>query len=111
MHIVYIGYSQPAYIIHSSNSLPCLSRYTVFIPIYPAGVVSEMKIILTALPMLAAPQWWSLELPNASNWAFSYRSFMVVVLGLYPILWWQLYSTLLAQRKKKLNVQTHIKKA
>lgn len=93
------------------NTFLALVRYTVFIPIYPAGVISEMKIIMMALPMLAASGWWSLDLPNALNWAFSYRSFMVLVLGLYPILWWQLYSTLLAQRKKKLNVSSKGKSA
>ncbi|EFJ47290.1 hypothetical protein VOLCADRAFT_61480 [Volvox carteri f. nagariensis] len=78
-------------------------RYTMFIPLYPVGVVAEMGLMVAALPYLAASKPYSLELPNAYNWAFSYHRFIQIVLALYPFLWWQLYSALLRSRSKKLT--------
>ncbi|KXZ47734.1 hypothetical protein GPECTOR_33g616 [Gonium pectorale] len=78
-------------------------RYTMFIPLFPLGVLAEMALMVAALPDLAARKPYSVELPNAYNWAFSYHRFMQVVLALYPLLWWQLYSSLLRARAKKLK--------
>lgn len=78
-------------------------RYTAFYALYPVGVVAEMWIIATALPTLASTGLHSISLPNAWNWAFSYHYFMVGILALYPLLWWQLYTFLIRQRSKKLK--------
>ncbi|PNH00928.1 3-hydroxyacyl-CoA dehydratase 2, partial [Tetrabaena socialis] len=51
-------------------------RYTMFIPLFPAGVVAEMALMAAALPTLAAGGRLSLALPNRLNWAFSYHRFI-----------------------------------
>ncbi|GLC38080.1 hypothetical protein PLESTF_000313200 [Pleodorina starrii] len=79
-------------------------RYTMFIPLYPVGVVAEMALMAAALPYLAVRKPYSLEMPNAFNWAFSYHRFIQIVLAVYPFLWWQLYSSLLRSRSKKLKL-------
>ncbi|GIL62443.1 hypothetical protein Vafri_16669 [Volvox africanus] len=98
----------PQYALSSLGSCPAWLtwlRYTMFIPLYPAGVVAEMGLMVAALPDLAERKPYSLELPNPYNWAFSYHRFIQVVLALYPFLWWQLYSSLLRARSKKLAPQ------
>lgn len=90
-------------------------RYTAFIPLYPLGVLAEMTLMYDALPALdneldgrsgggggAAGAAYSLRLPNAWNAAFDYATFLRCVLLAYPFLWWQLYSMLLGQRRKRL---------
>lgn len=81
-------------------------RYTMFIPLYPIGVLGEIISIYNALPVLEERKMYSIEMPNAFNFSFSYAIFMKVILGLYPILWWQLYSMLLRQRSKRLSSST-----
>lgn len=53
-------------------------RYTVFIPTYPFGVVSEMMLLYHALPVAKATGMYSLVLPNALNFGFSWHKFMIV---------------------------------
>lgn len=77
-------------------------RYSAFIPLYPAGVVSELAIMYVALPHLRVHKFWSVSLPNAWNFGFDYAVFIQVVMAAYPFLWWQLYSSLLRQRRAKL---------
>jgi len=53
-------------------------RYTVFIPTYPFGVVSEMLLLYHALPVAKATGMYSLAMPNALNFGFSWHKFMIV---------------------------------
>jgi very-long-chain (3R)-3-hydroxyacyl-CoA dehydratase len=78
-------------------------RYTAFIPLYPVGVVGEMGAAWFALPLIKQRRLHSISLPHRWNVSFDYRVFMVGLLCVYPILWWQLYSLLLRQRRKKLG--------
>jgi very-long-chain (3R)-3-hydroxyacyl-CoA dehydratase len=77
-------------------------RYTMFIPLYPVGVLGEIMSIYNALPILESQSMYSVRLPNAWNFGFDYAIFMKIVLILYPFLWWQLYAMLLKTRSKKL---------
>eukprot|EP00798_Chlamydomonas_sp_ICE-L_P020085 gene20085-26802_t len=86
-------------------------RYTAFIPLYPVGVVCEMALLVLALPTLEADGRWSLRMPNNMNWGFEYSVFIKVVLAIYPFMWWNLYSTLLTQRKKRLGAPVEKKTA
>ena len=61
------------------------TRYTAFYALYPVGVVAEMWIIWSALPVLAATGLHSVSLPNSWNWAFSYHYFMVVRSWVYTL--------------------------
>ncbi|PRW58097.1 hypothetical protein C2E21_2722 [Chlorella sorokiniana] len=78
-------------------------RYTAFIGLYPVGVLGEMKSVFDALPFIKARGLRSLALPNAANWGFDYHTFLVVLLCLYPFLWFRLYAFLFRQRRKKLG--------
>jgi very-long-chain (3R)-3-hydroxyacyl-CoA dehydratase len=77
-------------------------RYTMFIPLYPIGVLGEILSIYNALPVIEGKGMYSIRLPNAWNFGFDYAVFMKIVLALYPFLWWQLYAMLLAARSKRL---------
>lgn len=79
-------------------------RYTAFIPLYPIGVIGEMMSAFKALDLLKERGLHSFSMPNFFNMSFDYRGFMICVLCAYPFLWWQLYSTLLRQRAKKLSL-------
>eukprot|EP00887_Chlorella_sp_A99_P005245 scaffold1.g5245.t1 len=78
-------------------------RYTAFIFLYPIGVVGEMKAVYDALPEIKARRLHTVSLPNALNIGFDYHLFLVVLLALYPFLWFRLYSFLFGQRRKKLG--------
>jgi len=77
-------------------------RYTMFIPLYPIGVIGEIVSIYNALPTLEKDRMYCIALPNAWNFGFDYAVFMRIILLLYPLLWWQLFSMLLRQRRKRL---------
>ncbi|KAG2443040.1 hypothetical protein HYH02_009455 [Chlamydomonas schloesseri] len=78
-------------------------RYTTFIPLYPLGVASELSMVRLALPAIWARHLWSVDLPNAFNWAFDYPVLCaLIVLSYLPGLP-QLYLYMLAQRKKVLS--------
>tara|TARA_B100000768_G_scaffold175763_1_gene187600 strand:+ start:340 stop:831 length:492 start_codon:yes stop_codon:yes gene_type:complete len=78
-------------------------RYTMFIPLYPIGAASEMKLMYDGIPTMTAKKMYSISMPNAYNFAFDYTSFVKVVLVLYPFLFYQLYAYMFVQRKKKLG--------
>lgn len=77
-------------------------RYTMFIPLYPIGVLGEILSIYNALEILQSKHMYSVTMPNAWNFGFDYAVFIKGVLVLYPFLWWQLYAMLLKTRSKKL---------
>lgn len=115
------AHSQPALLsppqhtrLHSftptSTRTACACRYTAFIPLYPVGVAGEMWSVYGALPAIKARGLHSIRLPNPLNFAFDYHTFLVGLLLVYPFLWWQLYSMLLGQRKKRISGQAAAKK-
>lgn len=53
-------------------------RYTMFIPLYPIGVLGEIISIYHALPVLQDRKMYSIEMPNSFNFSFSYATFMKV---------------------------------
>ncbi|DBA71042.1 hypothetical protein WJX79_002593 [Trebouxia sp. C0005] len=77
-------------------------RYTLFIPLYPVGMLAEMVLMVKALPFLKSQKLNSISLPNVLNFGFDYHMFIQGLLFVYPFLWLFLYQTLLHQRKKKL---------
>jgi very-long-chain (3R)-3-hydroxyacyl-CoA dehydratase len=78
-------------------------RYTIFIPLYPIGALSEMKLMYDGLPTMRATTMYSIAMPNAYNFAFDYPSFVAVILAAYPFLFYSLYAYMFVQRKKKLG--------
>ena len=78
-------------------------RYTVFIPLYPIGALSEMKLMYDGIPTMRANKMYSITMPNAYNFAFDYPTFVSAVLVAYPFLFYSLYAYMFVQRKKKLG--------
>lgn len=72
-------------------------RYTAFIPIYPLGLAAELAVLWHALPAM------DVHSPFDLAGVFHQASFERIVLVLQPILWAQLYNTLLRQRAKRLD--------
>lgn len=61
-----------------------MCRYTLFIPLYPVGMLAEMALMIQALPYLKAQRLNSIGLPNAVNFSFDYHLFIKVYL-LYSV--------------------------
>lgn len=78
-------------------------RYSAFVPLYPLGVACELWAIWAALPALRRERRWSVQMPNAANFAFDYSVFISAMALLYPYLFWGQYSSLLRTRAKKLG--------
>ncbi|GMH34199.1 hypothetical protein BSKO_02033 [Bryopsis sp. KO-2023] len=78
-------------------------RYTGFIVLYPIGVGSELCLVALALPTIKATQMWSVSMPNAWNFGFSYYIMCWVWSLSYIPCFPQLYFYMLAQRKKVLG--------
>lgn len=81
-------------------------RYTFFYILYPIGVLGELMLMFTALPVMQASQQWSLSLPNHYNMAFSYYYFTAFLMFLYIPLFPQLYGHMIQQRKKVIGTKT-----
>ena len=77
-------------------------RYTAFIPLYPIGLAAELANIYRAIPLVAASGKLSVTMPNAANMAFDYPLFLRTILVVQPIIWLNLYHTVLRQRARKL---------
>ena len=58
-------------------------RYSTFIFLYPLGVASEMTMVWLALPHIRRSHMWSIDLPNAVNFAFDYFLFCLLAVVIY----------------------------
>ena len=57
--------------------------YSSFLLLYPLGVGSELTMAWLALPLIKATGLWSIALPNALNFAFSYHAACVLTMLTY----------------------------
>lgn len=78
-------------------------RYSGFIVLYPIGVASELTMAWLALPIIKATDLWSINMPNAWNFGFSYYVVCLIVMATYIPGLPQLYGYMLTQRKKILG--------
>lgn len=85
--------------------------YTTFIVLYPIGVTGELLCFYWAQSYARDNTIWSIELPNAWNFTFSYYYFLWFVILLYIPLFPQLYLHMFAQRKKTLGSELACKKS
>ncbi|XP_071952455.1 very-long-chain (3R)-3-hydroxyacyl-CoA dehydratase 3-like [Antedon mediterranea] len=53
-------------------------RYTIWIPLYPAGFLFEILSLWTAIPFYEASKKYNLELPNAWNVSFDMTTFLYI---------------------------------
>lgn len=78
-------------------------RYTTFIALYPIGVTGELLCFYWAQSYVKETQLWTVELPNAWNFTFSYFYFLWFIMALYIPLFPQMYMHMWAQRRKVLG--------
>ncbi len=64
----------------SRGLLPGLAppRDSAFIVIYPLGMISEVVLMVSALPYLRERRLHSMAMPNPVNFGFDYASFLTV---------------------------------
>ena len=58
-------------------------RYSLFIPLYPLGMLSELVCLLHAVPVLHRDQIWTLHLPNSVNFSFDWFYYVIFDALLY----------------------------
>ncbi|KAH9578080.1 Protein-tyrosine phosphatase-like [Trypanosoma melophagium] len=79
-------------------------RYSAFTVLYPIGISGEIGCFYKALPYIKENKPWTVEMPNRYNFTFSYyHTVWFILLGLYPIGSYTLYSYMLGQRRKVLG--------
>ncbi|XP_018571299.1 very-long-chain (3R)-3-hydroxyacyl-CoA dehydratase 2 [Anoplophora glabripennis] len=78
-------------------------RYTLFIGLYPLGVTGELLCIYASQREVGDNQLYSVKMPNAYNFIFSYQHLLWFIMLLYIPLFPQLYLHMLSQRRKVLG--------
>ena len=88
---------------HIQSKICTWLRYSGFIVLYPLGVSSELAMVWLALPVIRAKNIWSISLPNAVNFGFSYYYACILFVALYLPGFPQLYGYMLTQRRRVLG--------
>ncbi|KHN74630.1 Very-long-chain (3R)-3-hydroxyacyl-[acyl-carrier protein] dehydratase 3 [Toxocara canis] len=79
-------------------------RYTAWVPLYPMGLLLEVITIYRAIPYYYTSGKYSIEMPNAANFAFNFGAFLLVfVLFAFPLIAYRLLSHMRLQARKKLE--------
>ncbi|KAJ8029162.1 Very-long-chain (3R)-3-hydroxyacyl-CoA dehydratase 3 [Holothuria leucospilota] len=77
-------------------------RYTVWIPLYPLGFISEAIVVLLALPFYKETDLHSLYLPNSLNISLYFPYYLYSHLAFIPFGGYGLMKHMWRMRKKKL---------
>jgi len=78
-------------------------RYTFFIALYPLGASGEVITMIAALPEIGQRKHWTIEMPNALNFGFSFYCAVIFLCLIYIPGFPQLYGYMFVQRKKVLG--------
>lgn len=78
-------------------------RYTIWIPLYPAGMLLEVAVINAAVPLFEMSGKYSFKLPNSLNFAFDFASVLRLYIFLYPVAGLYMLKHMWTQRKKVLG--------
>lgn len=77
-------------------------RYSLFLVLYPVGIVCEWLIYYFTLDYVDANSMYAIRLPNAWNFAFDFGVWNRIVLLMYLYFGTFMFMHMLQQRKKKL---------
>ena len=75
-----VRYPFYAWTLASPSTLPrwlIWLRYSLFLPLYPIGMLAELSTILRAIPILLKEDIWTVDLPNALNFSFDWAYYCV----------------------------------
>ena len=75
-------------------------RYSMFMPLYPVGMLAELVCMLHALPILQREDIWTLHLPNTWNFSFDWVYYVCFDALLYVPGAPYMYMHMMKQRKK-----------
>ncbi|KAM3283191.1 very-long-chain (3R)-3-hydroxyacyl-CoA dehydratase PASTICCINO 2A isoform X1 [Capsicum chacoense] len=78
-------------------------RYSTFLLMYPAGIISEVVLIYNALSYMKESGKYAFRMPNKWNFSFDYYYASLVGLAIYVPGCPYLYSYMLGQRKKAVS--------
>ncbi|XP_047256588.1 very-long-chain (3R)-3-hydroxyacyl-CoA dehydratase PASTICCINO 2A isoform X2 [Capsicum annuum] len=78
-------------------------RYSTFLLMYPAGIISEVVLIYNALSYMKESGKYAVRMPNKWNFSFDYYYASLVGLAIYVPGCPYLYSYMLGQRKKAVS--------
>lgn len=98
----------PCYALGILNATPkwlLYLRYTLFIPLYPLGAASEMKLMYDSIGFVKRVEMYYVHMPNVLNFAFDYSWFLYLLLITYPFMFTQLYFYMFHQRRRKLKMK------
>lgn len=94
------------YIATISQRVPKLllwMRYSLFMVLYPLGIVAEWLMYYRTLPFVEEHRLYAISVPNKYNFAFDFGIWNRIVLVLYlyfgPFMFWHM----LHQRRKRLH--------
>ncbi|KAJ8020322.1 Very-long-chain (3R)-3-hydroxyacyl-CoA dehydratase 2 [Holothuria leucospilota] len=90
------------------NQLPYILtwlRYTLFIVLYPCGVIGELWTTYNALPHVQRTGLYSVSLPNDYNISFDFYKILIIWMFLYIPFFPRLFSHMLHQRRKVIGGQ------
>lgn len=76
-------------------------RYTMWIPLYPLGIFFEGTLIWRAIPLLEKSERFSIRLPNAFNFSFSFAWFLRVYLVLLIAGGWYMMKHMYILRQRR----------
>jgi len=97
------------YALNLIKSVPWIliwMRYTFFIVLYPMGASGEVITMLSALGEIGRKKHFTIEMPNAMNFAFSFYYFVILLCLYYIPGFPQLYGYMFQQRKKILSTDS-----
>jgi len=80
-------------------------RYTFFIALYPIGASGEVITMLSALKEIGQKKHFTVEMPNALNFGFSFYAFVILLCLIYLPGFPQLYGYMFVQRRKVLGTE------
>lgn len=76
-------------------------RYTMWIPLYPLGIFFEGTLVWRAIPLLEKSERFSIRLPNAFNFSFSFAWFLRVYLVLLIAGGWYMMKHMYILRQRR----------
>ncbi|PXF45136.1 Very-long-chain (3R)-3-hydroxyacyl-CoA dehydratase 2 [Gracilariopsis chorda] len=92
-----------AIITHRVPKVLLWMRYSLFLVLYPLGIVAEWLIYYRTLPFVDKHRLYAIALPNKFNFAFDFGVWNRIVLVLYLYFGPFMFSHMLSQRRKKLH--------
>ena len=78
-------------------------RYTLFIILYPIGVVGEVLTVYASLKPVKDQEIYSIRLPNSFNFVLDYHLVLMCLFPVYIFYFPKLYFYMFSQRKKALS--------